>query len=250
MSKSSFSTFVSSLTISLILFISLANAQEESLRGIDFDTIRDGIVHVGVKVDSKGTEFDWRGTGFVIDSSCTFVTAKHVLRNVNPEQLVIRFQIPRNRGMVRTLSARIVYQHETKDIAFLRIDTYQGQPCTSGELHVFSMYKNVLVGALTGKEVLIAGHPSIAGDDIDVPIVRQGIVASTEISWKGEPMILLDLQGVPGFSGSPVILKETGEVVGIVFGPGPTKRVFGFEWATPISLEDYRVAIEAAGDRN
>ena len=59
-------------------------------------------------------------------------------------------------------------------------------------------------------------------------------------------MLLLDLFGVPGFSGSPVILQRTGEVVGVIFGPGPTKRVFGFEWATPIKQTDYSRALEEA----
>ena len=59
-------------------------------------------------------------------------------------------------------------------------------------------------------------------------------------------MILLDLLGVPGFSGSPVILENTGEVIGIIYGPGPTERIFGFEWATPITQEDYLSAIDAS----
>lgn len=56
-------------------------------------------------------------------------------------------------------------------------------------------------------------------------------------------MLLLDLLGVPGFSGSPIISAETGEVLGVIFGPGPTKRAFGFEWATPLSPDDYATAI-------
>lgn len=61
-------------------------------------------------------------------------------------------------------------------------------------------------------------------------------------------MILLDLFGVPGFSGSPVILESTGEVIGIIYGPGPTERSFGFEWATPITQEEYLSAIDASSD--
>jgi hypothetical protein len=61
-------------------------------------------------------------------------------------------------------------------------------------------------------------------------------------------MILLDLFGVPGFSGSPVILKEEGAAIGVVYGPGPTERESGFEWATPIGLDDYSRAVSA--DRN
>jgi hypothetical protein len=58
-------------------------------------------------------------------------------------------------------------------------------------------------------------------------------------------MLLLDLLGVPGFSGSPVVRLETGEVVGVIYGPGPTKRAFGFEWATPLSPDDHTTAISA-----
>ena len=46
------------------------------------------------------------------------------------------------------------------------------------------------------------------------------------------------MTGVPGFSGSPVILADTGEVIGIVFGPGRTDRRFDLEWATPVTRED------------
>ncbi len=59
-------------------------------------------------------------------------------------------------------------------------------------------------------------------------------------------MLLLDLMGVPGFSGSPVVLIDTGEVIGVVFGPGPTQRGFGFEWATPLLPSDYEEATKAS----
>ena len=57
-------------------------------------------------------------------------------------------------------------------------------------------------------------------------------------------MLLLDLTGTPGFSGGPVILQRTGEVVGVVYGPGPTSRQFDFEWATFVTPADYESAIQ------
>ncbi len=52
-------------------------------------------------------------------------------------------------------------------------------------------------------------------------------------------MLLLDLTGVPGFSGAPVILESSGEVIGVVYGPGRTERVYDLEWATPLTESDH-----------
>jgi hypothetical protein len=54
-------------------------------------------------------------------------------------------------------------------------------------------------------------------------------------------MLLLDLTGVPGFSGAPVVLRESGEVFGVVFGPGRTQRQYDLEWATPITQQDLKL---------
>ena len=92
--------------------------------------------------------------------------------------------------------------------------------------------------ALTGEPVLVAGFPVLEGrQPRDIPILRKGIIASSELEWENEAMLLLDLSGVPGFSGAPVVLESTGQVVGIVFGPGRTSREYDFEWATPLSGE-------------
>ena len=111
------------------------------------------------------------------DDRCTFATAKHIFKSVNRDQIVFRFQLPQDRGKVRTLPARILFEHDSVDIAFLKIDYY---------------------------------------NDFDIPIIRCGIISSSEISWAGTPMLLIDLIGVPGFSGSPLILQKTSEVIGII----------------------------------
>jgi hypothetical protein len=47
---------------------------------------------------------------------------------------------------------------------------------------------------------------------------------------------------VPGFSGAPVVLAATGEVIGLVFGPGRTEREYDLEWATPLLRRDLKAA--------
>jgi len=98
--------------------------------------------------------------------------------------------------------------------------------------------------SLGGQSVFIAGFPSLGPHKLDFPVLRKGIVASAEMKDSdGVPLLLLDLSGSPGFSGSPVVLERTGEVIGIVFGPGKIRHSQDFEWATAITQIDYKQAI-------
>jgi S1-C subfamily serine protease len=219
---------------------------EKSALGLKFEKYRNGIVHIGQKKESETQEskLKWLGTGFLLDDMCTFATAKHIFRNVIRDQIVIRFQNPSDRAQIITRPARILYENKKTDIAFLKIDTVGGKPCQSRKLFSFSLLSTELIKSLIGEPIMIIGHPKLGGDDIDIPVLRIGNISSSEILWGSEPMLLLDFIGVPGFSGSPVILIRTGHAVGVVFGPGPTARKFGFEWATPMTLDSYNQAIK------
>ena len=135
--------------------------------------------------------------------------------------------------------AKVLYNNPDKDIVFLTIDSSYKNLCEI--LHVFPLRAAADILRLTGKEVTIIGHPIIGRGMINVPILRKGVIASTQVEIGDQRMLLLDLLGVPGFSGSPVILTETGEAIGVVYGPGPTQRQYGFEWATPLAKEDFDV---------
>ena len=92
---------------------------------------------------------------------------------------------------------------------------------------------------LAGEPIFIAGFPAIEGEEPrDVPVIRRGSIASGEFLWSERAMLLLDLTGIPGFSGAPVVLESTGEVVGVVFGTGRTPREYGTTWATPLVRGD------------
>jgi len=218
-----------------------------------FSEIRHGLVRVGMIIDIdkdgkdgvKSIQVKWLGTGFLVDDKCTFATATHVIKPINPSSIVIRFQKPGDLTQVITISARILYEDAKKDVSFLKIDKYNNQPCMFGDLYKFKLSEDV-PPSITGETIIIVGYPRISEKNLDIPIVRKGIVATAEIKDKdGKNMLLLDLTGVKGFSGSPVVLEKTQEVIGIVYGPGGIDRYLGFEWATPITKKDYKNAINS-----
>ena len=69
--------------------------------------------------------------------------------------------------------------------------------------------------AITGESVMIIGYPGLGTrqTQLDVPAVRKGHIASTEISIDSVPMLFLDLVSLGGYSGSPVILEATGHML-------------------------------------
>ena len=240
-------TFVSALFIICLLSHCATPENNQPTLSKLFQSSRSGIIHIGyLSTSSRENDLTierWLGTGFVVDSECTFVTAKHVLRNVDKQRIAVRFQVPSDLSRVRTLKANIVYQDKARDLAFLKIHRLNNQPCNSRPLHIFPLLKKGEIQSLAGEEILIIGYPVIAKKNVDIPIVRRGIISSDGIDWASRDMLLLDLMGVPGFSGSPVILRQSGHVLGVVFGPGPTRRAFGFEWATPFYKDDYDTII-------
>jgi S1-C subfamily serine protease len=208
-----------------------------------FDQLRRGVVRVGV--GDPGTERS-AGTGFIVDERCTFLTARHVIERAPQDKIVISFQNPAAPSQTLKFRARLLFASPDQDLAFLRVDAIDGKPCTStAPMHTFRIRKEALDSTFVGAPISIVGHPVLAlgGGSVDIPVLRRGHLASVEITvTAGVPSLLLDLMGVPGFSGSPVILDATGEVIGVVYGPGQADRQWGFEWATPVVLDDYRIA--------
>jgi S1-C subfamily serine protease len=216
--------------------------QEKILDKFRFEVARNGIIHIGEQTEQSGIR--WLGTGFVVDDACTFATAKHVLAGANREKIVVRFQLPQDKGRVKTIQARVLHEESETDIAFLKIDRINNAVCKSGSLHIFKLYEGVSAEMFAGEPISIIGHPVLSQTlSVDTPVLRKGHLSSGEIFMGTTQVLLLDFIGVPGFSGSPVILDKSGDVIGVVYGPGPTPRGFGFEWATPITRHNYETAI-------
>ncbi len=215
-----------------------------------FTKLRDALVHVGQIRETEKPQLDmWLGTGFFVDERCTIATAKHLFNVANRERIIIRFIDPHNRKKAWTRSAKIIHEDPHKDIAFLRVSVSSGESCELGPMKTLSLHPQTKdFSPLSGEPVFIAGFPRLGSGDLDLPIARRGIIASAEIKdAEGVPLLLLDLTGAPGFSGSPVVLERTGEAIGIVFGPGHMKRSQDFEFATIITQKDYEMNVM---DRN
>jgi hypothetical protein len=214
--------------------------------GPSIRSLRSGLAHVGYTASTQqAVGVGWLGTGFLVDRRCTVVTAKHILQDAPGERLVVRFEHPQKPGTALTFNARLAAEDPDRDLAYLSLDELPGggSPCTAAGLRPLPLVESIDPDRLAGEEVLILGFPVLEGEQPrEIPIVRRGSVASAELTWGGKTMLLLDLTGVPGFSGAPVILRETGEAIGVVFGPGRTQRLYDLEWATPLTRSDARRA--------
>jgi hypothetical protein len=99
--------------------------------------------------------------------------------------------------------------------------------------------------SLAGEMVIVAGYPRLGDFNRDDPILRRGMISSTDLRMNGSPAILLDLFGIAGFGGAPVILESTGRAIGLIPGPGFAKGSQGFQWVMPVTEPNYRRAINA-----
>lgn len=235
--------------IMLALSISLVGCTASNVRAEQqniFVSIRDALVHIGQAKEPGTTELEkWLGSGFLVDDNCTIVTAKHLFRNADKERIFIRFILPKNRRRALARPTKIIYEDSAKDLAYLRAIVPDRSSCSLGNMKALPIVREADDLALFGgQSVFIAGFPRLGPHELDYPILRKGIVASAEMKDSdGVPLLLLDFSGSPGFSGSPVVLERTGEVIGIIFGPGEIKRFQDFEWATAITQVDYEKAI-------
>ena len=212
-----------------------------------------------VQVGDDSTGFI--GTGFFIQDSerCTLLTAKHVLNPPNRppldrDNLKVRMIYPPGGDVLASFPVSVFYEDPQLDLAFLRVN----ESCGIGrDLQIQPLRIRQESIADVGAPVTIVGYPD-AGSGIDqvtgepfpqsilaIPVLQSGHVAFTEITSTlsfGQRM-LLDLIGASGFSGGPVILNATGEVIGVVFGRATTDGDFSSNWATPVTREIYETAI-------
>ena len=210
-----------------------------------FSNIRDAVVHVGQFKEYGESEIgQLLGSGFFVDQNCRVATAKHLLENANNKRIYIKYIPPEDRNRFQTLIAEVIYEDETKDLAFLK-----PKSCYLKRIKPLPLMQKLDgLSSLGGEIVFVGGFPRLGAQSVDFPILRKSIIASTEFTdaQKGSPILLLDLIGAPGFSGSPVVLERTGEVVGVVMGSIKTPasdHYYAFEGATPITQADYEAAL-------
>lgn len=209
-----------------------------------------GVVHIGV---GEGAETDaYLGTGFFVSEGCDILSAAHLFGRLsapNRNRIMGRVQLPS--GKRANARLRLLYLDAERDLALLDVAS---DDCTTSR-HFTSYFRlwNSDAPPNATEPVLILGFPGLfdgeegPGTTIDVPSFRRGTIANSSIRDPRMPLLLLDLQSVPGYSGSPVILERTYEVVGYIFGPWKQRfRTFGFSWALPVSSSEIEQLLTTA----
>ncbi len=217
--------------------------------GALFAGARSSMALIGREVDAGGSPgVNWLGTGFMVDRKCTLASAKHILHGVEGDRFLVRMH-SRDTRRSPILHARVIYRKPALDLVFLQlVGSTIGQKRCPDEFRSHLKLSESFDDGLAGEAVLLAGFPMLEGQLAGVPVLRHGHVSSGELEWEGNPMLLLDLRSAPGFSGAPVILERTGEVIAVLFGSGLTPREYDLTWATPITRADHRAALRG-GER-
>src|SRR5262245_48748680 len=166
---------------------------------VALERIRSSLLHLAQAADPGSNRIEqWLGTGFVIDSTCTFATARHVLDLADRQRIIVRHLTAADRSKARTLTATVLWEDPEHDLAYLRFKLPDGKTCADDELRPLPLVSRFDPRALGGEAVRVAGFPRLGPYDVDLPILRAGIVASAEgTDTGGQPLILLDLAGVP-----------------------------------------------------
>lgn len=205
-----------------------------------------------------------RESGFIVDQHCTVLTAKHLFEGlpgfsggevVLPRPPYLEFPAT-TKGGPTTAQIAGWQAHPTQDLAlvFAECDMANRTPlrltATEDPGRPFS-----------GEAVFMMGYSRTLEKsiEIEVPVVRRGIVAASRIEIGpaynppryGKEKILLEIKAEPGFSGSAIIHQDSGNVVGVLQGPGGIHddegrpRTFGFQVAIPVSHTEYESMLNA-----
>ena len=177
------------------------------------------------------------GTAFVADNAGYLLTAAHVVRGVDPEDLIVRtmFNLA---GEYAMSSGRVeaVFLHSESDVAVIRVH----RSLTKGRA-----LRMEPAGPEVGDDVLMLGYAlgteltfcddilGSASPKSPTPLAFRGSVSGL-VPHDGRPVkvVVIDITTFAGNSGSPVVRAADGSVVGIHIR-GVDRRV---GYALPIEL--------------
>lgn len=172
----------------------------------------------------KPPQLDVRGTGFWIKNSGVFITCAHVIEDLlgAPIELVGMLVVGGNG--VEYKKAVVSFIDQTHDLAVLSVDAdpeyikaqdTQGLEINEDDLEV-------------GESVGYAGFP--LGNQLlnpkHSPTYTEGVIGQEMISSNGPKWVQISGPVIGGYSGGPIVLKETGKVIAIVSN-SPSKEAGG-----------------------
>jgi hypothetical protein len=181
-----------------------------------------------VRIEAGGRS---RGTGFIVSSDGFVLTASHVVRDENGEYFsAIAVELPDGSFAFAKPAVSISPESVGRDFALLKID---------GKTKLPFLALGGVEDVASGVEATIIGYPFSAitaqGKNISTKFCLSATVAATSVETvtvsgksknaKGSVPIEKDVKvdviyfqgpSVKGISGSPIIARDTGHVVGIV----------------------------------
>lgn len=187
-----------------------------------------------ILIESTADQSTSRGTGFLFGFKIAddegiplLITNKHVLKNTEQVKLRLSLSAPEDHSRkigiaeytITTGIESLVFHHPEPDVdlAAISIASILDDLTKSGISGHGTMFseKDIIEGeelASLGiaEEIVMVGYPTGLSDDVNnLPIVRQGIIASDpNVNFKGKRQFVIDCACYHGSSGSPVILKE------------------------------------------
>lgn len=187
-------------------------------------------------------KFDNAGTGFLVSEDGLIVTADHLitddLGNVRAFISAIRPTPPPLEPFELEVIARLGDGTKGRDIAILKAKLPKD---LSSHFTVATEASREL---RVGDPVLMIGFPQVFDRLIYKPLVRYGIVSSTQYPIEGDDQtFILDMTSVKGFSGAPVLNRRTNKVVGVLTSH-PIVNDTGFSVATRITSTDIGNALD------
>ena len=173
------------------------------------------------------------GSGFLVDNQI-IITATHVVKQ-NEKIISKIFGSVLVNDIPKPLELEFIKSIENTDISILKIKN-------SLEEKINLPFFNIGEEYYSGDEVLICGFPGAffnkKGNPIpsSFPMLRKGIIASLYEKMGNTNLMILDIMGLMGFGGSPIIHQKTRKAIA-VFSQIPGGYNSGFSLAYPIKQE-------------
>lgn len=229
------------------LFFSTAFADDHLSR----ESLSERASHFVVKIENFNANVftakpvGGHGTGFVaqIDKSKIIVfTNRHVVEanNLSAQKIYVTFPSPGKQP--KRVEAKLKYLSRINDFAVLEVDVTQHMdvlasltvapfPPATSEIYNFSQH----VAKLRGRAVFALGNPLNSND-----ISTYGYITGIHVDPVNGNYIQTQTPINPGNSGGPLMLEETGEVVGMNTAMYQGANSVGFSLPIGVLLEEYR----------